>query len=242
MHRGHIKTWRKIIEDEIFYKAEHLQLFLYLLIRARWEDGEYRGTFLERGQLSIGRKVVAAELGQKETTLYKRLKWLEKRHYIEQQSNNKMTIITICNYSTYQDSVTTDGSKSNIKVTTKGQQSNTIEEVKELKKVKEVKYNRFSFLKNKLGKEVYKELEYDIKEHMKVRDQKNCSKSQKAMNRYLNDLEKFSGGDIALMKDIIFKSYDSGWKGLFELKSGNFDTKNDSEPVYFKQEKLPWQT
>ncbi len=139
---------------------EHLQLFQYLLLRASWKDRLYKGVQLKRGQLCTGRKALAKETGQKEISLYRRLEWLHKNSYIIKKSNNKMTIVTICNYDTYQDGRTTSEQQDNNEVTTREQQGNTIEELKEGKELKEGgEGSRYGEYKNVLfEKEQYQEL------------------------------------------------------------------------------------
>jgi len=102
MDRGHVKLWRKMIDDPIFYKPDHLQLFLYLLLRAAWKKRTYRGVVLKRGELSTGRKALAEDLDQKESSIYKRLQYLKDKEYITIKSNNKHSIVSICNYDSYQ--------------------------------------------------------------------------------------------------------------------------------------------
>jgi hypothetical protein len=134
MDSGWIKLWRKIEDSKIFYKPYHLQLFLYLVIKANHTNTIYRGIPLKAGQLLTGRKQLAALLNAKETTIYKRLKWLENEKKIELKSNNSYTIVTICNYETYQEGENKKGQRSNNEVTTKGQQGDTEKNYKNYKK------------------------------------------------------------------------------------------------------------
>lgn len=133
MERGYIKIWRKIEHDELFFLPETFQLFCYLCIHAAWKDEKFRGVELKRGQLSTGRSVLAKALKQKEVSTYKRLQWLQKKGYISLSSNNKMTVVTICNYDTYQDQELVSEQRGNNEVTTRYQRDITIEEVKEVK-------------------------------------------------------------------------------------------------------------
>ena len=135
MHRGFVKLYRKILDSEIFFNPEHLQLFLYLLLRANHEKAKVRGIEVQRGEHLTGRKVLAANLNQKESTIYKRLKWLEKKELIGMESNNKNTIVSICNYDSYQDTGTTKEQRSNNEVTTGEQQGSTKKNNKNIKEI-----------------------------------------------------------------------------------------------------------
>jgi hypothetical protein len=127
LHRGFIKLYRKILDSEIFYKPEHLQLFLYLLINANHEPGKVRGIDVKRGQHLTGRKQLSTNLNYKESTTYKRLLWLKDKKFIALKSNNQSTMVSICNYDSYQDKVTTAR-------TTEGQRGNTNKNEKNYKK------------------------------------------------------------------------------------------------------------
>ena len=98
-----------------------VHVFIWILISVDYQTGK----------MISGRFWASSILGIKPDTFYKILKRLEKKYdLVTLSSNNKYTTILVKNWSKYQlDSNTT----SNIKVTTESQQSNTIQEVKEIK-------------------------------------------------------------------------------------------------------------
>ena len=128
-----VKLHRKILYNPIFKNAELYQLYSFCLLRAGYEEGEaFEGddiVKLEKGQFVTGRIKLSEALGQNPSTIYKRLKKLEKLGYIELKSNNKNTIVTVVNWELYQ--------AKNEKVTTNGQQSNTNKKLKNFKNEKE---------------------------------------------------------------------------------------------------------
>lgn len=124
-YEGWVCLHRKILDNKVFYNPESLQLFLYLILMANHKENKIFGITLKRGQLITGRKSLANSLNQKESSIYKRLLWLQKNELIHLKSNNKMTIISICNYDKYNSQVTTDEQQGNNKVTTKEQQGST---------------------------------------------------------------------------------------------------------------------
>jgi DNA-binding transcriptional regulator YhcF (GntR family) len=91
----------------------------------------------QNGTRRFGRFQLAEILDINPSTLYKAIKRLEKAKMVTQVSNNKFTIISICNWKLYQGNGNSIG---NNKVTTKEQQSNTKQELKN----KELK-NRTSY-------------------------------------------------------------------------------------------------
>ena len=78
-------------------------LFVNLLLMANWEDGEWQGKPIKRGQLVTGRKALAAQTGLSEQTVRTSLKRLKSTNEITIASTNKFSVITIVNYGKFQD-------------------------------------------------------------------------------------------------------------------------------------------
>ena len=57
-------------------------------------------------------------------------------------------------------------------------------------------------------------------------------RTDRALKALLKKLHELSGGDVGLMKQIIDQSLDKEWLGLFELKTGNDNTKNINDRLY----------
>lgn len=128
--QGWIKSHRKTIENKIWQKdliAWHVfETLLYISNNGVWEGGRFQ----------------LAELAHlKDSTTYKALKRLEKAEMVTLSSNNRFTTISICNWRKYQGSGNSVG---NNQVTTKSQQSNTLNRIKELenKEYKEKIYKK----------------------------------------------------------------------------------------------------
>lgn len=137
MHNGYIKLWRKMEESPIFTNSEAVHLFIYLLIKAsRKERATTNGTTvinLLPGQLITGRKKLSEATGINESKVYRLIELLKSEQQIEQQTNRKYSIITILNWSTYQDSEQQSEQQMNNKRTADEQQVNTIQERKKVK-------------------------------------------------------------------------------------------------------------
>jgi len=140
MKKGWIKFHRKILDNAIFQNPELFQLFSYCLLMANHSEASFlwngKEETLEKGSFITGRKAIARDLNQKESSVYKRLKTLEKLNTISVKSNNKFSIVKVLNYSIYQEEVTTGEQQSNNKVTSKEQQSNTNKNDKNVKNVR----------------------------------------------------------------------------------------------------------
>ncbi len=94
--------------------------FIRLLLKAREADGNVMGLFVRRGQMITSRKALSAELSLSEQVIRTCLSKLQDTGYINQQTTNKYTIITICNY----DSWSVCGNPSNQQITNKQQTNN----------------------------------------------------------------------------------------------------------------------
>lgn len=141
---GWIKLHRKILDNPIFFKPELYQLFSYCLLRANHNESKiiWNGEeeTLEKGCFLTGRKAIAQDTRQNESSVYKRLKNLEKLNMISVKSNNKFSVVKVLNYCIYQGEETDKEQQSNNKVTTREQQSNTDKNLrsKELKNDKKI--------------------------------------------------------------------------------------------------------
>lgn len=118
---GWIKLHRKLLEHPIFKKEKHLRLWIYILLRANFEDTTilWNGKLLyvPAGSFITGRDKLSEETKIKPTTIEDILKDLEVLSQIRQQKTTKFRVITILNWHDYQNS--------DNKATTKRQQSDT---------------------------------------------------------------------------------------------------------------------
>lgn len=146
---GWVKLHRKMLDNPIMLNAELLQLFIYCLLRANHEPAEFiwNGKMISVGAGSFitGRYIIAKDLKQNPSTIYKRLKNLVTLGYISLKSNNKFSLLTIKKYSAYQMGNSEKEQQSNNKVTTKEQQSSTNKNDKNDKNEESVLQNTHSF-------------------------------------------------------------------------------------------------
>lgn len=102
MTEGWIKIHRKLIDWEWLDCPEMVGLWVNLLLRANYEDKEWHGRTIKRGQMVTSIRDIAKFSGlslQQARTCIERLK---STHEITQESTRLFTIITICNYDRYQ--------------------------------------------------------------------------------------------------------------------------------------------
>lgn len=102
---------RSLLESEVFASEKLLKIWIWCLCRANWKTkyisikkGKGEDTVkLERGQFLFGRFKAEEQLDISGSTIYKLMKKLEKMGNISIESSSHFSIITICNYDTYQD-------------------------------------------------------------------------------------------------------------------------------------------
>jgi len=176
--KGWIKIHRQLLESEIFANQKALKIWIWLLLKASTQKrfvslnigNGFSEIELQIGELIFGRFKAEEILEIDGSTIYKWLKKMQELEMITVISNNKYSIITICNYEYYQlennSKVTTEEQQSNSGVTTEEQQGNNrvtqyknikeLEESKELLKSENIlkTENKFEIGKDNLKKEL----------------------------------------------------------------------------------------
>lgn len=130
---GWVKIHRKILENPISAKPQYFAVWMHLLLMASHKETSFiwnnKKMVLREGQFVTGRKKISLISGVKESSVEKILKYLELEHQIEQQKTRKYRVITIVKWNDYQNR----NIKSNNRVTTEEQQSNTFKNDKNVK-------------------------------------------------------------------------------------------------------------
>jgi hypothetical protein len=166
---GYIKLHRQILDSGVFASAYGLKVWIWCLCKAGYKDrfvpvktgiGETI-VKLNVGSFIFGRYKAEDEIGIDGSTIYKWIKKLELMEMITISSNTHYSIITICNWDTYQTNENNEEQPKNNQVTTKEQPSNTNKKVKKVKNSKEYIIDdwktSFSIYKEELTK-AYKKL------------------------------------------------------------------------------------
>ena len=130
---GWICLHRKIIDSMVFQNEGLLKLWIWCLAKANHETAwvpfvtgrSVSSVKVKPGQFIFGRKSAAKELMMDESTIYKRMKLLEKHKNLTIESNTHYSIISIINWDTYQNIKLNGNIESNRQVTGKEQASNT---------------------------------------------------------------------------------------------------------------------
>lgn len=100
---GYIKIHRNILEWEWWSDIKTYRLFTYMILKANWKDGRFKGVEVPKGSFvsSLGRLSEETSLTINEVRTA--LKHLEKTNEITSKSHGKFTVYTVKNYSSYQE-------------------------------------------------------------------------------------------------------------------------------------------
>ena len=99
---GWVKLYRKFDEWQWLNKPEMVSLFVYCLIKANHNGAYWQNEKIERGQFITSPEKLSVKLGISYQSIRTCLTRLEKTGEIIKKSTNKYTIITVCNYDSYQ--------------------------------------------------------------------------------------------------------------------------------------------
>lgn len=156
MHRGYIKSWRKMRDNPVFKDKHALVVFLFLLLGTEWKKGRkilFNGKQIEMvpGQVTFGRYELGIQLRLPPSTVRNAIKRLVSKYEImDYESDSRMTLVTFRNWATYQsddESVGLPiGQREDSKWTASGQQVDTLKEVKKIRS-KELKNKSFSVMR-----------------------------------------------------------------------------------------------
>jgi len=103
---GFIKLQRKILDWEWYNDIPTKTLFIHLLLKVNFKDKKWKGYDIKRGQILTGRKILSDETGLSEQQTKTALRKLQATNEITIQATNRFSIITLVNYSLYQDKKT----------------------------------------------------------------------------------------------------------------------------------------
>jgi len=100
---GWIKTYRKLMGWG-WYKDKYMfHLFSHLIMKANHQEKTWKKRIIRRGQLATGRKTLSTETGIPEQSIRTCLSNLQITREITIEATKSFSLITICNYETYQE-------------------------------------------------------------------------------------------------------------------------------------------
>lgn len=142
---GFIKLYRNLINNPVFMDKDLLQLLIYILCKASYEEKDvlFNGSIVHLlpGEMVSCRKNLAVTLQTTDSTIYNRLTKLVKLGLINIKSNNRFTVISVANQGVCQTSSKKVNSKLNSQQTADKQQTNNQQTADEHNKRNKEIYN-----------------------------------------------------------------------------------------------------
>lgn len=180
----------------------------------------YQEITLKPGQFIFGRKVASIELKMSERTVRTCLHSLEKTQNVTIKTTNKFSIISIVNWSIYQQEQTQNDQQNDQQVTSNrpasDQQVTTNKNSKNIKKVKkEITAPRF------ISESVWE----SFKTHRKSI---KAPLTEDACSLIFKKLEKWQEEYGYSPDDVLNQSIENGWKGIFEINNNGNKGKKDT--------------
>ena len=139
-----IKIDRKILKWEWWGDINAFRLFIYMLIRAYWKDGKFKGVDIKRGSFPSSLSELSKETNLSIMQIRNTLKHLKITGEITSKQHSKFTVFTINNYNLYQDDNTVDNTKITGNLTGKQHDNNTQITQLILKEDKNIKNNIYN--------------------------------------------------------------------------------------------------
>jgi hypothetical protein len=104
MEKGYVRSYRSILDHEVFRDPRKLQVWIYILHSASHQDFvKKKGVMLERGQLTLNQRTLGEFLEIPKTTVHRILRWLEDRNMIVTKPERNYTLISVVNWDTCQE-------------------------------------------------------------------------------------------------------------------------------------------
>jgi hypothetical protein len=132
MEEGWVKINRKLLDWEWFTDCKTLSVFLFLILRASYEDSSFRGTPVPRGTAVTSLPSIAKGTGLTIKEVRTAINHLKGTGELAVKTYSKFGLYTVNNYDKYQ----TKGSQPGSQGAVNGQSMGTIKEYKELKERK----------------------------------------------------------------------------------------------------------
>jgi predicted transcriptional regulator len=148
---GWLKVHRKFKEWEWYTDSKAVHLFIHLLLSANHEPKKWRGVMIESGQFITSIESLKAQTGISQQSIRTILKKLCQTGEVTCKATNRFTMVTVCNWASYQTIEASINMPSNKQLTNNQQASNkqltTNKKDKNYKNEKKIQCNLAPLLK-----------------------------------------------------------------------------------------------
>lgn len=237
MHRGFITLHRKFLDFEWYQDGNTMRVFIHCLIKANFQNKKWHGIEIERGSFLTSIDTLKNELKLTCKKVRTSLTKLEKSENLAIKTTNRYSVISVCNYDTYQDKINDNGKQKGKQRANKGQTEgkqrattntlNNVNHVNNENKKKELSKDEIKL--NELLKHEY----FNNSEFSELWDEFCKSKKEKCtVNAKKRGLMKLFKVSLDQSISALENSVSGGWAGLF---TDNKTNQQKKEPLTWKQ-------
>ena len=209
---GFIYLHRKMLDWEWYDDNNTKILFLHCLLKANWKPGSWHGIKYDQGQFITSLQTLAVETHLTVKQVRVALDHLKATNEVADQRQGNCRIITVNNWSSYQQKGKPSGKPKANLGQTKGKLGATDEEYKEREEGKEGKENNKYYPADEL-------LNTAFADYVSMRKQMKKPMTEKAIELAKKKLSSLSGGNNDDAIAILNQSVMNSWQGLFPLNN-----------------------
>lgn len=216
MISGYIKVHRRLLESEVFKDPKLLKTWLWVLCQANFKPVTLNtGKALKTGQFATSYGRAALHLECSVNTVRRHFKRLKAMQMIDIQSGAQFTVVSVCNYSSYQHSDENGGARSDTAMDTQTDtqtDTHTAHRIRKQENKKTINRGTSFFSSMEPARQAQMEKWYQYRQQMGVYTQQQVEEFAKTVKHLdAKQLELKIGRAIA-----------NGWKSLVHM---------DIEPV-----------
>ena len=100
---NYVKISRSILDWEWWMDMNTTRVFIYMIIRANWKEGKFKGIDIPRGSFVASIASISDGTGLTHDEVRTAIKHLIKSGNVTKQSTNKYTVFSVVGYDSYQD-------------------------------------------------------------------------------------------------------------------------------------------
>lgn len=229
MKQGFLRISRNIVDWDWYTDANTFRVFMHLLLTANYKDCNYKGVEVKRGQVATSRKEIAKALRMSEQNVRTSLSHLKSTSEITSKSTNKLTIITLCKYDSWQDLVSESNQQTNRESTDNltVNQPTIEEESNKYNNNNKEKENTNVFPKKKNSLDlsiVSQEMREAVDVWLAYKKEKGQTYKPTGFKTFYNNLIKLSDNNPILAMRIVEKSMQNNYAGIFALRDWEKET------------------
>lgn len=103
MNEGWVALHRRALDSDVYSDEKAWRLFTTCLLKANWSARPFQGEPIKRGQFATSTRSLAEQVGWSPATTHRIMAKLVDYGCIRVEVKQRFSVITICNYETYQD-------------------------------------------------------------------------------------------------------------------------------------------